>query len=353
MPLGLGSIAFVGFNADGNDNLAFVVLEDIAAGTVINFTDNEWIGSSFTDDENHWSWTATGDIGAGAVVTMDDLATTSPTSNLGTIEYSTDAARDIGNTQTANEAVYAYVGDAVSPTFLAAISNSNFFDGSGSFNPNIGVLEGTGLTGGLTAVGLPGHILAYDGRHVTGTTFEELLPIINDRANWISQGSGNDESGDGIAPDVPFSTDPFILDPTAQEVNFATDSLSVQAAEGDSGTRTITFVVERTNGTVGDLNFSGTVTLDNVDAEDFGGTPPLTFAGTIPAGETSATVSITISGDTEDEQHESFSLTLTSVSNPDSPNSYLGENVVADALIENDDFPRSSTPAKPIPRRSI
>ena len=59
MALGPGSIAFVGYNADGNDNLAFVALEPIAAGTVIHFTDNEWDGSAFNTGESTWSWTAT------------------------------------------------------------------------------------------------------------------------------------------------------------------------------------------------------------------------------------------------------------------------------------------------------
>ena len=45
MALGPGSIAIIGFNADGNDNLAFVVLETITAGQAIFFEDNEWNGT--------------------------------------------------------------------------------------------------------------------------------------------------------------------------------------------------------------------------------------------------------------------------------------------------------------------
>jgi hypothetical protein len=41
MALGPGSIAFVGFNADGNDGFAFIVIDPIAAGSVIRFSDNE------------------------------------------------------------------------------------------------------------------------------------------------------------------------------------------------------------------------------------------------------------------------------------------------------------------------
>jgi hypothetical protein len=44
MALGPGSIAFVGFNADGNDGFAFIVIDPIAAGSIIRFSDNEWNG---------------------------------------------------------------------------------------------------------------------------------------------------------------------------------------------------------------------------------------------------------------------------------------------------------------------
>ena len=49
MALSSGSIAFTGFNADGNDNIAFVALVDIAVGETIVFEDNEWTGSAWTD----------------------------------------------------------------------------------------------------------------------------------------------------------------------------------------------------------------------------------------------------------------------------------------------------------------
>lgn len=47
MALVPGSIAFTGFNADGNDGLAFVALAAIPPGTTIFFSDREWTGSGF------------------------------------------------------------------------------------------------------------------------------------------------------------------------------------------------------------------------------------------------------------------------------------------------------------------
>ena len=73
MALGPGSIAFVGFNADGQDNIAFVALEPIAAGTVIYLTDNEWNGRFSTRAKAITSWTATADVAAGTVVSIDNI----------------------------------------------------------------------------------------------------------------------------------------------------------------------------------------------------------------------------------------------------------------------------------------
>ena len=56
--LSAGSLMFVAFNADGTDGVAFVALEDVPAGTIIYFTDNEWDGSSFNTGETYWQWSS-------------------------------------------------------------------------------------------------------------------------------------------------------------------------------------------------------------------------------------------------------------------------------------------------------
>ena len=57
-----GDIAFVGFNADGNDDLAFVTFVNIGAGETIYFTDNEWDGAAFNTGESYSLWTATSPV---------------------------------------------------------------------------------------------------------------------------------------------------------------------------------------------------------------------------------------------------------------------------------------------------
>ena len=142
--LAAGSIAFTGFNADGDDGLAFVSFSDIKAGTVIHFTDNAWNGTSFATDENVWSWTATSDVAAGTIISMSGLgAGGSASSNVGTVAFDTANTRDIADI---NEVVYAYTGDASAPVFLTAITNSVFNTSLGR-----GTLNGTGLTNGVNA----------------------------------------------------------------------------------------------------------------------------------------------------------------------------------------------------------
>ncbi len=131
MALGPGSIAFTGFNADGNDNLSFVVLESIAAGTTIHFQDNEWDGTAFNSGESAFSWTATGAIAAGTIVTIDNIGTGTVSSNLGTVVFADASNRGLSNS---DEIVYAFVGtSATAPTaFLTAVTNDSFVNGGGS-----------------------------------------------------------------------------------------------------------------------------------------------------------------------------------------------------------------------------
>src|SRR5262249_52741117 len=107
----------------------------------------------------------------------------------------------------------------------------------------------------------------------------------------------------------------------------------------NSGTKTMTFVVERTNGTTGEVTFSGVLkTGPNTFGDDFGGSVSATFSGTIADGASSGTVTVTISGDTEFEGDDTFTLELTSVANA-AASVYLaaGPSAVATGTIINDE----------------
>jgi Ca2+-binding RTX toxin-like protein len=334
MALGSGSIAFTGYNSDGTNNMAFVALEAIAAGTVINFmSGHHWDGTAFTSSGPQWSWTAGSDVAGGTIVALDDLATATPTSNLGAVAVVT-----AGTLRPVSSLVYAFTGDTSAPTFLTAFGNTQGFGG--------GQLGGTGLTWGVNAISAGNFygadMAAFDGSRANATGFADFLPVINNAANWVSQSTdfdSMDESHDGIAPDVPFSTTEFVVDPLAQEVHFAPGSLTVTQSEGDSGTTAFTFTVERTNGTTGEVAFSGTFAQGTTAAADFGGTLPITFSGTIPDGASSGTVTIQVAGERAFEADESFSLTLKSATNAVTP-VYLSTTMAgltATGTIVNDD----------------
>ncbi|MGE0725569.1 MAG: beta strand repeat-containing protein, partial [Alphaproteobacteria bacterium] len=325
------TIAFTGYSAEGTDNLAFVVLSDIEIGTVIRFTDRNWNGSSFPTSEGVLSWTATSEVAAGTVVSFSAITTAAPTANVGTLAKT--GAFDLG---TSNENVYAFVGTETVPArFLAAFGNDFLTAG--------GTLTGTGLTEGVNAISLgtkdpDADIAVYAGPRYGQTDLAAYQAMVNDPANWITQDTSAIDSTDGVAPDVPFSTASFTTDPNVQLVSFAAGSPAVAAAEGDSGTTTLTFTVARSGDTTGAVDFAGSIAAGGTtNAADFGGTLPTAFSGTIADGAASAEVTVTVSGDTGFEADENFTLKLLSATNASAPAYVAPADAVATGTIVNDD----------------
>ncbi len=229
--LGPGDIAFTGFNADSTDNLAFVALVAIPAGTLIYFTDNEWngseigLGGAFIDDaESEFTWTApAGGIAAGTVVLLNDVSGGISTS-VGTAAMTITTNTGISNT---SDTVYAFVGGSQAPgAFVASIANHNADS-----------LAGTSLVANNTAVFLPA---STDGARYTGarsgqTSFSAYRTMIGDvAANWETT------TGDGTAF-LPFDSSAFTIgspaapaittQPASQTINSGnTAELSVAAS---------------------------------------------------------------------------------------------------------------------------
>lgn len=233
-----GDIAFVGFNADGNDDLAFVTFVNIGAGETVYFTDNEWDGAAFNTGESYTIWTATTPVAAGTVVTLTNFTagTSASTGTLAPVSVSGSSNRGIAAIA---ETVYAYLGtSATTPTvFLTAIAN----DGNVSAN---GSLANTGLTFDLNAIDLSPisageDIGTYSGPRSGQPTLSDYRALINSTTNWITQDGSGDQGIDAVAPDVPFSTIAFTA-------GVALPSLSINNVavnEGDAGTATLQFTV--------------------------------------------------------------------------------------------------------------
>lgn len=342
MALSAGSIAFTGYNGDGNDNLSFVALADIPQGTVINFTDTNWNGSNFASgsgSESTIAWTATSAISAGTVIDINNIGSGTLGASAGTVSFTNANNTGLSND---SEVVCAYVGTPAAPTFLAAISNVGY-------STSDGTLSGTGLVAGQTAVSFTGglDIVAYNGARTGQASFAAYLAAINNPANWLTQNGSGNQSTDGTAPDAPFPTTTFtVTAPAAQTISFLSSSVSI--AEGDSGTRTLSFTVVRSGGTTGAVSFSGAFAAGTTDWTDYGSAlPPQIFSGTIADGATSATVTVTISGDTTGESDESFSLTLTNLTNFSAPVT-LGTATATGTIINDDGTVLSSSSSTPI-----
>ena len=182
--LATGDVLFICFNAD-NNSFGFVAINDLPAGEIIFFTDEEWNGSEFGGGESDIIWTAPAEgLNAGEVVifTGTDVAETTVTGG-GTITKNGNSGLS-----TSTETIYAYQGPAARQpvTFLAAISNT-----SGASIAN------TGLTADVDALFLDN---ATDAAQFVAprsgqATIAAYAPLIADlAANWNIVVGGENET---------------------------------------------------------------------------------------------------------------------------------------------------------------
>ncbi|EAZ95945.1 CHU large protein [Flavobacteria bacterium BAL38] len=209
-----GDIAFVGFNADGNDDVAFVTFKEIPANSSIIFCDSEWNGTSFGNDEGDFTWSSgTTVIPAGTVITINNIST-AITPSIGTITLN-----NAGGLSSSSDALFAFLGTSprTVTTMLAAISNST---------TGFGDLTNSGLTIGSTAILLPeGTDMAnYNGPR-TGFTLNNYLSQINNMANWQLEDTAADDSANATTPDLPFNT--AIFNGTTYTITIATETAIV------------------------------------------------------------------------------------------------------------------------------
>lgn len=198
-----GDIAFVGFNADGDDDIAFVTFKDIPANTNIYFCDSEWNGTGFGTDEGDFTWTSPATvIPAGTVISINALSATIAPS-LGTISFN-----NAGGLSASGDAMFAFLGTAprTVTTMLAAVSNA----ASG-----FGVLTGSGLSLGTTAVLLTEgtDIAIYNGPR-TGLDINGYLTQLGSMAQWQLEDTEADDHTNGTTPDLPFNASSFTISNT-------------------------------------------------------------------------------------------------------------------------------------------
>jgi hypothetical protein len=183
----VGGIAFVQYNSRATDNFAFVVLEAIAAGAEIKFTDNGWEAApdnEFRATDGILSWIAP--AGGGAVGTIVTITAPS-TASIGTVS-SIDAGFDLA---TAGDQILAYQGTEANPTFITAINNEGSATSqSTSTSSNTSALP-PGLTNGTNAVAVSEKDNVDYNASVTTGTAATLSSAINTSGNWSGNNGNN------------------------------------------------------------------------------------------------------------------------------------------------------------------
>ena len=177
-PLGPGDIAFIAFNADGDDDFAIVVLRDIGNDTIY-FTDKETneIGMA-TEGTLRWITGAT-TIAAGTVVTFTDAT------SAGGVSVGLVTEIDAGfNLAAGGDAILAFTGpNENTPTaFLAGFQNAT---------GNFGSLAATGLKQDTTAItitkaGANDDGAIYVGPRNTEFAFGDYIDLIRNSDNWTT-----------------------------------------------------------------------------------------------------------------------------------------------------------------------
>jgi endonuclease I len=104
-----GSVVVIGYNYDDPDQVKFVPLVDIAAGTILKFTDNGWNGTSLTTTEGTDTWTASSNIAKGTVQTLNSTS----------MAFSTSG-----------DQIFIYQGAASAPSFVFGLSTKSWVTGS-------------------------------------------------------------------------------------------------------------------------------------------------------------------------------------------------------------------------------
>lgn len=197
-----GDIAFSGYIGTGSpDEFSFVLLTNITAGTVINFTENSWLNTNvFRTGENTVTWTATSALSAGQEI---QIVGTTPilASGPGSAGTVTGTALALANT---GDQILAYQGTAAAPTFISGIHMNVYttpadpvdttaaaWDGTNSNNTNASSLP-PGLITGTNAIWVGTFqtpASEFDNaRYTCGTgnvsTVASTRAALNNPANW-------------------------------------------------------------------------------------------------------------------------------------------------------------------------
>lgn len=202
--LSIGDISIVGFNSNGTDNFSFVMWKDVAAGTVIKFTDNGFLSSAPSTQtgnarggENFVLWTSTQSVPAGTVIKIEGLSASLGVASAG-------STSGLGGISSAGDQLFVYqgAGTGANPDF-SANSNSATFSGTPLFLLNFKNAFAAGSSAASTSITfLPSDLNVTNGyinfpastvvaAHYTGirsgrASLTDYRTRVNDPGNWTT-----------------------------------------------------------------------------------------------------------------------------------------------------------------------
>jgi len=233
-----GDIAILGWNSDDtgpNQRWAFVTMVNLQTGTVINFTDNGYDGSTGqfrigATNDGHLGWTVQSPIAAGTVIYATNTSVNGTTTGVsgqlgGTAGYFSKAGDQIivyqGTLGTAVGATFIYAVNTGTSTVTYAAGNGTW-QTSGTVTLDVQSYQPPGLTS-LTSValtantsGVPSGNYGFNDYHYSGTTSGTKTQILTAMSN-VSNWTGNDgtaynfSSGSGLYPSNTFTVLPVTL----------------------------------------------------------------------------------------------------------------------------------------------
>ncbi|WP_417606260.1 choice-of-anchor D domain-containing protein [Primorskyibacter flagellatus] len=261
--LSAGGAAIIGYNSTGADNFAFVLLNDVVAGTELRFTDGGWTGTTFRSGEGAGRWIAPTDLSAGTVITYDDLLTNGGEDFFPVLNAYFSGSfgpSSAGDQIMLYQGVADVTGASVSNVYALHFDATNFDTIYADTTGNS--LVPTGLIDGVNAISLGENpvvsIPEYENGVYSGPTnlsFPALLLAISDETNWtlshtVAQTLPSGPLGD-TAPTVDVNTGLAVSEEAS--VTLTTAMLLATDAEGDTLTYTVTSLPA-----AGTLTLSGT-----------------------------------------------------------------------------------------------
>lgn len=198
-----GDIAIIAYNTDDPDQFVFTNLVDIAAGTVINFTDNGWNGNALTTNEGTFTWTTSTFRAKGSIISVN------PTG----ISFSTSG-----------DNLFAYQGSAANPTFIFGFTNRPWV--TGSINASTS-RRPAALTVGSTALSFSTEVdNGFYNQLSTNGTKAQILSSICTVSKWTR--SNNRYSS---FPAWTFTFPELIVEPVANPSNFTATNVTTYSAQ--------------------------------------------------------------------------------------------------------------------------